>query len=174
MASISSLTRFSAGLLAGVFTLAMAASAHAQFEWPQQIEADEGVIVVYQPQPESLNGNILGGRAAMSLELNGRDDPIFGVMWFTATLDTDRDANIATVRDLKVERVAWPDSTDADEQRFTAVVEGAVPEAGFDISLERLSASLETAELVQKSLEELNTDPPKIRVQRGTGGVAAV
>jgi hypothetical protein len=149
-------------ILAALGLLMASAPAVAQLEWPQEISAPEGSILVYQPQPESLSGNVISGRAAISLEINNREEPVFGAMWFTAKIDTDRDSDVATVRDLKVERVAWPDSKDAEEQRFTAIVEAAVPEAGFEISMERLSASLATAEIVQKSLEELNTDPPKI------------
>jgi hypothetical protein len=146
------------------FALALLSSspALAELAWPQEIDAEEGTIVVYQPQPESLEGNLLSGRAAVSLELKGVAEPIFGAMWFTSKLDTDRDSNTAIVHDVKVSKVAWPDSKDADEQRFTAIVEAAVPDSGFEISLERLSASLETAEVEQKSLENLNNDPPKI------------
>jgi len=144
---------------AAVFT---SPAAFAALEWPQEIVAPEGSILVYQPQPESLAGNVLSGRAAIALEFEGQAEPVFGAMWFTARLDTDRDSDTVIVRDVRVERVAWPDSKDAAEQRFTAIVEGAVPEAGFEMSMERLSASLETAEIVQKSLEQLNTDPPDI------------
>ena len=142
--------------------LLLATPALATLEWPQEITAPEGAIVVYQPQPEGLAGNVLSGRAAISLELKNQAEPIFGAMWFSARIDTDRDADTATVTDVRVERVAWPDSKDADEQRFTAIVEAAVPATGFEISMERLSASLATAEIVQQSLEDLNTDPPKI------------
>lgn len=131
-------------------------------DWPQVISADEGDITVYQPQPEKLEGNTLSARAAFQYEPKGDGNPVFGAFWFTAKLDTDRDADVATVRDIAVTRVTWPESKDAQEQRFTAVVEGAMPTAGFDISMEALSASLETAEVVQKSLEDLNNDPPKI------------
>lgn len=147
-----------------VLTLLMAAvaspGAQARLDWPQEISAEEGTIVVYQPQPEKLEGNILNGRAAVSLEIKDQPDPVFGAMWFSATLDVDGD--VATVRNFKVTKVTWPDSKDAAEQRFTAIVEGAVPEAGFEISMERLSSSLETAEVEQKSLENLKTDPPEI------------
>ena len=71
-------------------------------------------------------------------------------------------SDTALVRNFKVEKVAWPDSKDAGEQKFTAFVESVVPEAGFEISMERLSASLATAEIEQKSLEQLKTDPPRI------------
>lgn len=131
-------------------------------DWPQVIEAQEGDIIVYQPQPERLDGNRLTGRAAFQLDVDGVEQPIFGAMWFSARLETDRDADIATVLDLTVEHVTWPESKDAQEQRFTAIVEGAMPTAGFDISLSSLAASLETAEVVQQSLEDLNNDPPEI------------
>lgn len=131
-------------------------------EWPQEIDAPEGVIVVYQPQPEKLDGNVLSGRAAMSLELKNKAEPVFGAFWFTAKIDTDQDQGTAQVRDVKITQVRWPDSTEANEARFTQIVEKSVPLAGFEISLERLSASLATAEREQKSLANLKHDPPKI------------
>ncbi len=142
--------------------LAYASASSAVGEWPQEVTAPEGTIVVYQPQPETLEGNVLTGRAAMSLELKDQSDPIFGTFWFKARIDTDRDSGTALVRDFEVTNVRWPDSNDAFEQRFTAVVEGAMPTAGFEISMERLSASLATAEIEQKSLDELKNDPPVI------------
>ena len=149
-------------LAALLFTAFLSLPALAQIEWPQEIEAEEGTIVVYQPQPDKLTGDLLTGRAAISLELKDQDGPIFGAMWYTARIETDREANIATVRDFKVDHVTWPDSKDAGEQRFTAIVEGSIPDAGFEISLDRLSASLANAEIEQKSLEQLKTDPPQI------------
>ncbi len=131
-------------------------------DWPQEIDAPEGTIVVYQPQPEKLTGNVLTGRAAMSLELKGQKEPIFGAFWFDAKLDTDNDSGTARIRDVQVTKVRWPDSTDANEQRFTAIVEGAIPATGFTISHEQLSASLKTAAVEEKSLADLKTDPPKL------------
>lgn len=131
-------------------------------DWPQEIEATEGKVVVYQPQPEQLTGNALNGRAAMSLELKGKPDPIYGAFWFTARIDTDQDAGTAIVRNVKVTKVRWPDSDEQDEARFTEVVEKAVPASGFEISLEQLSASLATAEREQQSLAQLKNDPPQI------------
>lgn len=139
----------------------LTASAHA-IDWPQEVTADEGTIIVYQPQPESLDGNVLKGRAAMSLELKGREEPIFGALWFESRIDTDRDTGVALIRDLKVTNVRWPESRDADEQRFTVMVEAAMPGNGFEISMERLTASLESAQTEQKSLEDLKSDPPDI------------
>ncbi|BFM22434.1 carbohydrate-binding family V/XII [Gilvimarinus japonicus] len=146
----------------GVWLVLLASAANA-IEWPQQITADEGLIVVYQPQPEKITGNQLRGRAAMSLELKGQKDPVFGAFWFDARIDTNRDSGKVLVRDITVTRVGWPDSEAADEARFTQVVEAAIPTVGFTISLESLSASLENAELEQQSLAELKNEAPEIR-----------
>jgi hypothetical protein len=135
-------------------------------QWPQEVVAPKGKILVYQPQPEGIEGNRLKGRAAMSILPTGSEEPIFGTFWFEARLETDRDSDTALVRDLKVIDVRWPDSKDAGEQRFTALVESAIPSAGFEISLERLAASLATAELEIESLESLNNDPPEIVFRR--------
>jgi hypothetical protein len=142
--------------------LALFASPAWSMDWPQEITAKEGTVVIYQPQPESLEGDILKSRAAFSLELTGKEEPIFGAMWFDARLETDKESGIARVVGLKVTKVGWPDSKDADEQRLTHVIESAVPDSGFEISMERLSASLVTAEVEQKSLQDLKSEPPEI------------
>jgi hypothetical protein len=149
-------------VLAGVATLVGFPLSASAIGWPQAIDAPEGRIVVYQPQPERLSGDVLTGRAAIALELKGKAEPVFGVFWFTARLDTDRDADTVLVRDVQVTQVRWPDSIGQSEAGFTQVVKNAVPKAGFEISLERLSASLATAQSERESLAELNNDPPKI------------
>ena len=147
--------------IVAVFTLMLLGLFNANaIEWPQEVTAKEGNIVVYQPQPESLDGNILQGRAAMSLELIDRDEPIFGAFWFSARIDTS--AENATVRDVKVTQVRWPESTKADEQRFTEVVEKSIGTSSFTISMERLSASLANAKQEKQSLENIKNDAPNI------------
>lgn len=131
-------------------------------DWPKEIDIPEGKIVIYQLQPEKFEGNIISGRAAMSLEITNNNTPIFGAFWFSARVDTDTEAGTALVRDLKVTRVSWPDSTDEHEARFTSEVENALPKNGYSISLERLSASLKEAEQEKKSLDGLKNDPPAI------------
>ncbi len=131
-------------------------------DWPQEIDIPEGKIVIYQPQPEKLTGNEITGRAAMSLEIGDNQSPIFGAFWFSARVDTDTDAGTALVRDLKVTRVSWPDSTEEHEARFTSAVENALAKNAYPISMERLSASLKDAEQEKKSLDGLKNDPPAI------------
>ena len=100
-------------------------------EWPQEVDTAEGTIVVYQPQPESLKGNILSARSAMSFTPKDQG-AIFGVFWFTAKIDTDRSTDQATVRDLNVNQVRWPESKDAGEQRFTVAVNNALKASSLE------------------------------------------
>ena len=67
--------RLAAPAAAFLLLLATAPLALAQTTWPQEIADPEGTIVVYQPQPETLKGNVLTGRAAMSFKLTGQDRP---------------------------------------------------------------------------------------------------
>lgn len=72
-----------------LFLLAGVPFVCAQTSFPQEITDPAGKIVIYQPQPESLKGNVLTGRAAMSLQPKGRSDLIFGAFWFTSIIDMD-------------------------------------------------------------------------------------
>lgn len=131
-------------------------------DWPQELSGELGNIIVYQPQPEKLSGNILTGRAAMSLELPGKSEPIFGVFWFSATISTDRSNDSVEIFDIGVTKVGWPDSKEADEAKFTEFVEKKLANSSFTSSLSNLTASLSTAKKVTNSLAEIKNDPPNI------------
>src|SRR5512135_1054571 len=49
-------------------------------DWPQEILTKEGKVLVYQPQLESLKGDTLTGRAAISFTPIG-GQPTFGASW---------------------------------------------------------------------------------------------
>lgn len=82
--------------------------------WPQEVPIDGGNIVVYQPQPEALERNTLTGRAAMSIEIDGQKDTIYGVFWFPSKIETDRGKDHVRISNVQVAKVAWPDSKDTD------------------------------------------------------------
>ena len=131
-------------------------------EWPQELKGDKGTIVIYQPQPEKLTGNYLTGRAAMQLELESNKEPIFGVFWFSSTIETDRSTNSVIIKKIKVTKVAWPDSKEESEQKFTRFVEKKLENSSFTASLSKLTATLASAEDVQQSLNDIKNDAPVI------------
>jgi hypothetical protein len=130
--------------------------------WPRELDVEGGTLVIYQPQPESIEGNVLTGRAAAQFDPDA-GDPIFGTLWFTSRVDTDADAGTALVRDVEVTRARWPDVTDAQEERVTEYLTGLYDQIEIPISYERLSASLAVEEEAQTNLVEgLNNEPPEI------------
>jgi hypothetical protein len=130
--------------------------------WPREATTADGHYVFYQPQPDSLIGNVLAGRMVISFTPKGASEPVFGTVWLSSKLESDRDAGTGTVRDLTVTRVHWPDATDEKKQILTKRLQAFVQKATLPISLPRLSASLATAKRQQKSPAELKNEPPKI------------
>jgi len=150
---------------AAAVTLALAPTAALSgqdYSWPREIAISQGTVVLYQPQPEKLAGNQLTARSAVALRLTGKPDPIFGAMWGSATVDVDREAGEAWVHDLKVTRVRWPNATAEQQQQFTQIVEADFPTEGFHMALERLTASLASAEAERGHVEGIKNDAPKI------------
>jgi hypothetical protein len=159
-ARIRALTGVCAGL-AMLAAFVFAANA-AQATWPRKLETDRGTLTVYQPQPEKLDGDTIEGRAAASLKARATSAPTFGVIWFKARVDTDRDAGTAVLRDIVVTKVRWPDSKPIDENDVTAYLTTLMPKQSIPINLEQLKASLVTVQNQKKSMDELRHDPPKI------------
>ena len=131
-------------------------------EWPQELNTDKGNIIIYQPQPEKIIDNILTGRAAMQLELHANKEPIFGVFWFSSTIETDRSINSVTITNIKVTKVGWSESTESEEKKFTQLVEKKLQNSSFTTSLSKLTATLSNADLIQDSLDNIKNDAPII------------
>src|SRR5262245_2545046 len=149
----------------GLGLLLSAASAFAADPtWPREIKTEKGVLTIYQPQPEKFENNVLEARAALSMIPTGKTTPVFGVMWFQGKVDTDRDNGKATIRDIIVTHARWPESDSLKEAQFSMFLTQLMPKTPVPISLERLKASLASAEMEQKSVEGLKHDPPKIIV----------
>jgi hypothetical protein len=129
--------------------------------WPQEIEIPQGVVVVYQPQPEKLEGNRLSGLAAVAVEMKGTEEPVFGAIWFDARLDTDRDERIATITDLTVTNIRFPEEKSGKSAQLKGLLEEEIPKWNIPISMDRLLATLELAETRSKATEKINTDPPQ-------------
>src|SRR5882762_4196558 len=79
----------------------------ASQQWPKAIGSDGYSIKIYQPQVESLDGNTLNARGAFSILSTGGSDPVFGALWVTATLQTDRVKRTATLEKIKVNQIKF-------------------------------------------------------------------
>lgn len=133
--------------------------------WPRQIDAKEGKLVIYQPQLEALEGDLLTGRAAVSATPNGKDSPIFGAVWFECILDIDRETRLAEIQEIKIPRVKIADFTEENQELFSDIVERELNGRSLTLSYDRLLASLDAVESKRKIAEGLNNDPPEIIIE---------
>lgn len=115
--------------------------------WPLDVPHGAGVITLYQPQPEKLDGNLLTGRAAASYLADGKpeEERVFGALWFTATLDIDREHDVAKTRRMTITKVVTPSGEKTVDGGAAAkrAIQDAVVAAAVEFDLDRLVATLE-------------------------------
>ncbi len=136
--------------------------APATKQWPQEIKTSKGVVIIYQPQPESLKGDQLKARAAISVELNDADKPVFGAIWFDARLQVNRAERSATIADVKITNVRIPDAGDQNLSKLEKLMEREIPKWNMEISMSQLTATLKLEDQLHNSSKKINTAPPEI------------
>ncbi|MCX6280906.1 MAG: carbohydrate-binding family V/XII [Bacteroidetes bacterium] len=156
----------------GIFTICLSLSMivlaqttkETPSNWPKQINTTNGKILVYQPQPDSLIGIKLFGRAAVSYTKNG-GQPTFGAIWFMTTIAVDRNSREVSMSNVKILNVRFPNQDqDKDEkmQKFKTTLETEIPKWYLDMTMDELNASLADAKAVMKQEANLNNSPPEI------------
>jgi len=130
--------------------------------WPREIQTQGHLVVIYQPQPERLEGDRLYGRAAVAVETEGEVEPVFGAIWFDARLITDHAERTATFADIKITRVRFPGENTEKGHKLAALLETELPKRQLPIDLDNLLATLEINEERSENAENLNIDPPVV------------
>ena len=153
-------------LIAAVVGLAPATQSYSQDEpenpWPREITTSRGNILIYQPQPENLDGNMLNARAAVSIDVDNAGNPVFGAIWLSARLETDRTERTATLADISVTRTRFPQQDEEKATQLKNLLENEIPRWGISISMDRLIASLDLREQRIDAASQISTDAPII------------
>jgi hypothetical protein len=136
---------------------------HAQVSvWPKEIPLKKtgGKVIIYQPQPDELNGNKLKGRAAMAGKEKPSDDMLYGALFFEASLNTDKGSRMATLESFRITnaRVNGLDD-DAKMKSLITLIETEVMKWNLDISLDQLRS---TIKLNNPEAPVYNNTPPVI------------
>ncbi|HVX51211.1 MAG TPA: hypothetical protein VHB48_13680, partial [Chitinophagaceae bacterium] len=64
---------------------------NAQNVWPKSITADDGTLIkIYEPEPESFDGNTLKSKSVISILDKDSISPIFGTFWSISTVQADK------------------------------------------------------------------------------------
>ncbi|MCZ6916544.1 MAG: carbohydrate-binding family V/XII, partial [Gemmatimonadetes bacterium] len=131
--------------------------------WPREIRVGTATILMYQPQPESFEGNMLSARAAISVERSEGAELQFGAVWITSRVETDRDTRIVRVLDATVNRVRFPEAAMDQEQTLADLLEREIPRWDLRVSLDRLLTSIELEE-ERVAATDLRATPPRVIV----------
>ena len=130
--------------------------------WPKSLPGEKYEIIVYQPQIESYEGNILQSRAAVAVKPVGTTDMVFGALWFEATLATDYDTRMVSMEKVKVTAAKFPDSEPELVEQLSRFLEQDIPKWDLEISMDRLLAGLAAQENGPQGDEGFQNDPPDI------------
>ena len=130
--------------------------------WPRRIEHPKADIVMYQPQMESLEGDRLRVRSAVSVKLADSGDPVFGVIWSEARILTDRDERTVEVLDVDVTDVRFPNASEENKEKLANLIETEMESWDIVISLDRALASLAANQEKFEVAQGLEMTPPTI------------
>src|SRR5207302_10709191 len=81
--------------------------------WPRQLASGDNTFSVFQPQYESWDQGRLSGRAAVAVEDRVSSQPKYGVIWFTARTQVDKEARMVTLEDMTVLKADFPTTADS-------------------------------------------------------------
>src|SRR5512147_169702 len=70
--------------------------------WPRQFKLNNATALVYQPQVDSWENNVLNFRAVVSITPNLAKQGILGVIWATARTQVNRVFRIVVLEDIKL------------------------------------------------------------------------
>ena len=134
--------------------------------WPRQLTSGDNTFSVFQPQYESWDQGRLSGRAAVAVENQVAPQPTYGVIWFTARTEVDKESRMVTLEDLTISKTDFPTAPDGGAA-YAAALRQALSSQPLTIALDRLQAELEL-ERVEKPGQavEVKNDPPRIIVSQ--------
>lgn len=132
-----------------------------ELSWPREIVMGSDTVVLYQPQLESFENNIIEGRMAISMNTKKRG-LLFGAFWFKAYVNTDLDERLVELENIDITQTSFPDVDIDKADEFVKLLEEAIEGTSEVMSLDRLLASMELIEKEKDMAAQFNNEPPEI------------
>ncbi|MFD2246460.1 hypothetical protein [Pontibacter ruber] len=145
-----------------ILTVLISTFSWAETTWPKEIALSSGgKVVIYQPQPDDLTGNKITGRAAVSVSPTAKEEPIFGAIFYEATISTDKDTRMATLEALKITQAKFPGVEDqAKIDKLSKLIETEAMKWKLETTLDELVATIKKVNIASGT--DFNNKPPKI------------
>ncbi len=149
--------------MTAVFVCAGYGTAGADWNWPREVHSKNGKVTIYQPQLEMFKADKVNARSAIAILRKGEKEPIFGVVWFSARIATDRDERTVEFADVKIENLRYSkEAAEQDKDLAQSLVNQMASGAAMSMSQDRFVAMTASIEREKASADKINNDPPKI------------
>jgi hypothetical protein len=130
--------------------------------WPRQINRGGTVITIYQPQLDNWSGNQLTGRAAVAVQTAAAATPTYGVIWFSARTEVDRQAGTVTLVSCQITKSSLPTATGGGPD-YVQLIHQNFGNVARTLPIEQLEAHLAVTQAEnQQRRQPLRNDPPRI------------
>jgi hypothetical protein len=134
----------------------------SQEGWPREVASGQNVFTVYQPQLESWDGISLEAFAAVSVKTGASENLTYGILWFSARTEVDKDNRLVTLKDIAVNRVRFPSAPGKERAYLTTIQKTIITKTRL-LALDRLEAMKAILEAEERATEqEVRNDPPAI------------
>ena len=165
--SLTSCTAMAPALAQPPAQPAQPAGAPVTDPWPRQLASEDNTFSIFQPQYERWQGNRLEGRAAVAVENQASPQPKYGVMWFAARSEVDKETRMVALEDLTVSKVNFPTVPDGGSAYLTALRQTLAAQP-LTIALDRLQSDVEVTRVENPGrVVPVKNDPPRIFVSEG-------
>lgn len=131
--------------------------------WPREYKKDGHTVVVYQPQIDKWQDyKLLEWNAAVSVQLEGDKQAVFGALYFKTATETNKAAHKVLIKELKVDQVHFPHLEGSQADQFKKIIVDILPkDKTMVVSLERVTAYMEKSSLKARQIK-VKYDPPPI------------
>ncbi len=159
---------------------APAPAAAAPSAWPMQVQTSDGqLITIFQPQMESFTGDQLSARAAVSIQPPAQATvvtppgqaappapaPVYGAVWIQSRVATDRVNRTVLIQNLTVTKSLFPGMDATSAQSLASVIQQVFAGRQVTLSLDQLTAMVQTVQQEQTAAADLKVDPPAIIIR---------
>src|SRR6266852_1133603 len=134
--------------------------------WPRELTSGDNTFSIFQPQYDRWEQGRLDGRSAVAVESQASPEPRYGVIWFTARTQVDKETRMVTLEDLTVSKADFPTVPDGGAG-YLAALQRSLSDAPLTIALDRLQAELEIEQAENPGgVVAVRNDPPRIIVSQ--------
>lgn len=131
-------------------------------EWPRQIDSRQETIIVYQPQLERFENDLLTARAAVSIERPTDVEPVFGAIWFEAQLDIEREERSVRLRNVRILQSRFPEASPSQAARYEELINRQASGWDLDMTYDQMLAALDADTRTAVEATDLKNDPPRV------------